>query len=105
MTRDFGDWLPCLTLTEAVLLYYKKDVEQNDLSSQQKRDHILRLGHYAVKGEPVMPNPEQDHLPDADIQRYLTSLLDKKQPMAFEFWLSCREVTSSNLFQFWEIKT
>jgi len=34
------EWLPCLTLTEALVLYYRLDVEQGDLTSQQKRDHI-----------------------------------------------------------------
>jgi hypothetical protein len=99
------NWLPLLTLTEAVLLHYRLEVEQAELTSQQKRDHILRLAHYALSGEPTMPHPYQEHIPDAEVQRCMNSLLDRNQPAAFEFWLRCREVTAGNQYRHWEVKT
>ena len=98
------DWLPCLTYTEALLLYYKLEYEGAELSNQEKQAHVLRLGRYSVEGELVMPEPMNDRLPEAQIQRYMTGLLERKQPAAFEFWLRCRELISTNRYQHWEVK-
>ena len=99
------EWLPCLTLTEALLLYYRLDVEQGDLTNQQKRDHVLRLGHYAVTGEPTMPDPAQARIPDSEVQKFLNSVLERNQTVAFEFWLRCRELSAKNQYNHWEVKT
>ena len=99
------EWLPCLTLTEALVLYYRLDVEHGELTNQQKRDHILRLGHYAVTGEPSMPDPALTRIPDVEVQRFLNAVLDRNQAVAFEFWLRCREVKGKNLYNHWEVKT
>jgi hypothetical protein len=103
------EWLPRLTLTEALLLYYKLDTERGvasgtELTGQQKRDHVLRLAHYVLNGEPLVPDLSKDRIPDAEIQAYLNTLLDRNQAVAFEFWLACRELTSNSLFTHWEVK-
>ena len=99
------EWLPCLTLTEGLVLYYRLDVEQGDLTNQQKRDHILRLGHYTVSGEPIMPDPAQTRIPDSEVQKFLNSMLERNQAVAFEFWLRCRELSTKNQYNHWEAKT
>jgi len=98
------EWLPWLTLTEALLLFYKLDNEQRDLSAAERQVHVLRLARYALEGEPVMPDTASARVQDAEVQQYLNSLLERQQPGAFEFWLRCREVRFQKHYKHWEIK-
>jgi hypothetical protein len=98
------DWLPCVTLTEALLLFYKLDHERDTLSSAARQTHVLRLARYALEGEPIMPDIADARVPDGEVQAYLNALLERKQPAAFDFWLKCRERRFKKRYKHWEIK-
>ena len=98
------EWLPCLTLTEALLLYYKLDSERTPLTSQVRQAHVLRLGRYALEGEPVMPSIGDANVSSGEVEAYLNALLERMQPAAFDFWLSCREARFQRMFKHWQVK-
>jgi len=98
-------WLPCTTLTEAILLYFWMEFENLDASS--KDDHVIRIGHYVLHGEPKIPNPPGpgSWLPEREnIDAFINTMLERKQKEAIEFWLGYCELVARKRFEYWQIK-
>jgi hypothetical protein len=97
------EWLPCLAVTEALLMWYLIEFEQ--ISAPEREGHLMRLARYLMQGEPPVPDPLKDRLSENEISHFITALLDRQQPQAIEFWLRCRGLISRNRFDYWELKT
>ncbi|MGH8544642.1 MAG: NYN domain-containing protein [Gammaproteobacteria bacterium] len=95
------EWLPWLTLIEALLLAYHLDFE--NMTARERA--VQRLGQYLIDGEPVVLDPTSIRLPMKQMTSYLNTLLERSQEPAFEFWLRCRETVAKNQYEYWEIKS
>jgi hypothetical protein len=95
-------WLPCLTFTEALLIFYQLVYDELDDASRERQ--ILRLGANVVEGELALLNPFDPYLKSLDIERMFDRLLRRDQRQAIEFWLHCRRLISYNRFDYWELK-
>jgi hypothetical protein len=100
--RRLRQWLPCLTLIEALLLWYYLEFES---MNNEARDHaLLRIALCIRQGEPKVPDPTAPRLSRTEINSFLNSLLERHQEKAFEFWLRCRESVAHSRFDYWELK-
>lgn len=97
------NWLPILTISEALLLSFHHEAEHLDRVS---RDQVLLcLREYATRGEPAALDP-------ADINKNLRfpemrSLLQdlRYQPRTAEFWFICRRPMDRNNFGYWQLRS
>jgi hypothetical protein len=94
-------WLPYLTLTEALLLSYHAEYDSMDY--QNREYAIFRLNDYAKKGEPNVPDPTAP-ITYAEASNFLNMLLELYQEKAIEFWLRCREPVARKRFDYWQLK-
>jgi len=97
------DWLPQLTVFEALLLLYRLTYEDLDFANRELA--VQRLGQYVRDGEPVRPDPTDDRTSIRTISDYQNTLLDRHQAPAFEFWLACRELVARHRWDFWSSRT
>lgn len=97
------EWLPQLTIFEALLILYRLTYEDLDFANRELA--VQRLGQYVRDGEPVRPDPTDDRTSIRTISDYQNTLLDRHQAPAFEFWLACRELVARHRWDFWSSRT
>ena len=92
-------WLGRLTFLEALLLDYYHRYDQ--MAWLQKDEALEQLSHYIERGEPSYP-AENDRVTFREMLNLITTLLERKQPAAAEFWFRSREATNRRRNEYWQ---
>jgi hypothetical protein len=97
------NWLLCLPLTEAQLLYYYLKYDQ--LSSVEKETCVLRLGAYVFCGEPEFPDPLDYGVPQKKLKNFVHAMYERqKHAEVVDFFLRCGRGIGRRRYNYWEIK-